>query len=792
MHESAKNLFASFGNTCEMQAWWLRIHGLLLALASAKQLKLCLILPFNDAYKQVQLGALQAVDDITNGDIDLVGRFKMYSTEFNITSAIYGLDVVLEVVEQTSVLGTYDSASVCMNNGGHAVIGPAYSSRSKIVSQYLSRNLHKPLISFSATSPALSDSATYPYFSRTVTPDDSVAFAAIDFVQKSGWSKVAFLYSDDLFGQGLHNACRDYAKDNAAKFGPEGLGWISVPIPPDPRLQSEVAQIETAIATIRDSDSLVVFFGGVSAVLPIVIEKALKLGIIGNTSGYTWLGFDTWGRHSVTGASIKAMSGSIRLMASGCPGGPADNAVIKKLQASNPAALSMKYGGQEMPTAYAEMGSIDCRAGFSYDAVWLAALSFSTINSTETISNHSSCAADAAAAEDNALVQGSQLWQALLQTSFTGGSGAVWLASNGDRDSASIRISIENLRDSDVTTYVGDLVEGVPTLIDFTNIIWADGTNELPLDHSGGCPSGSVNNETVRECYACAAGRFAEVAATSCAVCPDGKYNQRTGSSECDECSMIQAIAEQCQTCRAGQYRLSKECFDCDRNTFSDNTDLGSCEECPLGKYQPDKGKGYCIEVRSGSTLVQSRSTGGSDEVAFEELRCPAVGVDCDSGHPKYTGSVWHDTSVAIPNCTADDPPVCTLMYVCVTEGCPDADATEMKCKEGYVADSPLCALCEKGYFYQQRKCVECREPKWTQIALAILGLIVILSIVFYAALKHRRFLSGTGMFTYLKILISFMTVSATIDKQVSFCFHAFHGACVMRLPADCLLLRAV
>jgi ABC-type branched-subunit amino acid transport system substrate-binding protein len=134
-----------------------------------KQLKLCLILPFGSEYQQVELGALQAVDDIINADSGLVGRFKMNETEFNITSAISELKVVLEVVEQTSVLGTHDSASACMNDGGHAVIGPAYSSHAKIVSQYLSRNLHKPLISFSATSPALSDGETYPYFSRTGT-----------------------------------------------------------------------------------------------------------------------------------------------------------------------------------------------------------------------------------------------------------------------------------------------------------------------------------------------------------------------------------------------------------------------------------------------------------------------------------------------------------------------------------------------------------------------------------------------------------------------------------------------
>jgi hypothetical protein len=597
-----------------------------------------------------------------------------------------------------------------------------------------------------------------------VTPDDSVAFAAIDFVKQSGWSKIAFLYSDELYGKGLHDACRDYAKDAATEFGPKGLGWLSVPIPPDPILQSEVTQVETAITTIRESDRLVVFFAGLGTVLPIVLEKALKHGMIGNTSGYTWIGFDTWQRRSVTNASIEAMSGSIRLMASGCPGGPSGNAAIKKIQASNPAALSAKYGGSGMPTTYAELGGIDCRAGFSYDAVWLAALSFSTINTTETSSDRSSCVAAAAVAEETALIQGSQFWQALLQTSFTGGSGAVSLASNGDRASASI--SIENLRDDNVITYVGDLTEGVAAPIDFTNIIWADGTTQLPRDDSVGCPPrysnlfrpGSVNHETVRECYTCSVGRFAELDATMCAVCPDGKYNQRTGSSDCQECSTIQDSAEQCETCRAGQYRRSKHCIDCDRNKFSDTNNVGLCKECPLGKYQLDKGSGYCSEVRSGSMLVQSRSASGSEEVVFEELRCPAVGVDCDSGSLKYTGSVWHDPSIQVPNCTDGNSTscspfkkspgvcVCTKMYTCVNNGCPDKDATEMACKPGY--SGPLCALCSKGYFKSVRDCARCERVRIGELVVCVLGVLMLIALLLLLARKYNRYIDRGAAFS--------------------------------------------
>jgi ABC-type branched-subunit amino acid transport system substrate-binding protein len=746
-----------------MLAWpW--IAALLIALSSAKQLKLCLILPFNDAYKQVQLGALQAVDDINNVDSGLVGQFKMNETESSITSAISDLNIVLDVVEQTSVLGTYDSASVCMNNGAHAVIGPAYSSRSQIVSQYLSRSLHKPLISFSATSPTLSDGATYPYFSRTVTPDDAVAFAAIDFVKQAGWSKVAFLYSEDIYGQGLHAACRNYAEVHSTDFGPDGLGWLSVPFPAELPTTGGPSRIETAITTIRDSDSLVIFFAGVSATTSVIIEKAIEHGIIGNTSGYTWLGFDTWGRHSVTGASITAMSGSIRFQASGCPGGPANNSIINKLRASNPAVLSTKYGGQEMPLTYAEMGSIDCRAGFSYDAVWLAALAFSKVNATVTSSNRSTCAAAAVAAGETALFQGSRLWQAILQTSFTGGSGEVWLASNGDRAGASIKVSIENLRADDVTAYAGELQDGVATAINFSNIVWANGGNDMPRADLGDCPGGWVHNDTARACHECAAGRYAEVGASTCTVCDDGKYNQRVGSTSCEECAAIQGIADQCQTCRAGQYRLSKMCIDCDRNKFCDSVDSSECKTCPAGMYQLDKGKGYCSEVQSGSVMVQRGSE--AEEVLFEERRCPSLGVDCEGGAVKYTGSVWHSTNIATPNCTADVPPVCTLMYICITEGCPDKGATSMACKKGYVPESPLCALCEEGYVLQARHCVACGKPHYGLFAGVALVAILLGVPAIRKLRKYRKYLHNAEAFSHAKIIISFFTVLATTETQ--------------------------
>ena len=51
--------------------------------------------------------------------------------------------------------------------------------------------------------------------------------------------------------------------------------------------------------------------------------------------------------------------------------------------------------------------------------------------------------------------------------------------------------------------------------------------------------------------------------------------------------------------------------------------------------------------------------------------------------------------------------------------GCPDEGDTVMKCKEGFVEDAPLCAICKPGYIKQLRKCDACEEPRFDLMAVS-------------------------------------------------------------------------
>jgi hypothetical protein len=137
-----------------------------------------------------------------------------------------------------------------------------------------------------------------------------------------------------------------------------------------------------------------------------------------------------------------------------------------------------------MPSTFAEFGAVDCRLGFSYDAVWLAALSFVALNSSLTNATRS---CEPSAADEQ---RGHMFYQSLLSTRFQGASAGVRLAPNGDRAPSSIKVSIENILSRDSTRYIGELQDqgegiAVPggnshSAIDFSAIQWADGTNSIP------------------------------------------------------------------------------------------------------------------------------------------------------------------------------------------------------------------------------------------------------------------------------------------------------------------------
>ena len=92
-----------------------------------------------------------------------------------------------------------------------AVIGAIYSSVSIPVASVF-RLFNMPQISFGSTSPLLSNRDLYPYFYRTVPPDNYQAQAMIDLIVSFGWDYVSTIYSNNLYGQPGINEFHNLAK----------------------------------------------------------------------------------------------------------------------------------------------------------------------------------------------------------------------------------------------------------------------------------------------------------------------------------------------------------------------------------------------------------------------------------------------------------------------------------------------------------------------------------------------------------------------------------------------------
>ena len=114
-----------------------------------------------------------------------------------------GLDEAFDVIN-----GSRDSAIPTVG-----IVG-AGGSRVNIAVARLGRLYQVPQVSFSATSPLLSNRVKYPYFYRTVPPDNIQAKAMINIARYFNWTQVSLIYVEDTYGERGAQAIRQLAMDN--------------------------------------------------------------------------------------------------------------------------------------------------------------------------------------------------------------------------------------------------------------------------------------------------------------------------------------------------------------------------------------------------------------------------------------------------------------------------------------------------------------------------------------------------------------------------------------------------
>ncbi|KAK3084836.1 hypothetical protein FSP39_019949 [Pinctada imbricata] len=138
-----------------------------------------------------------------------------------------------------------------------------------------------PILSSSATSVLLSDKVKYPYFARTVPPDNKQMDTIARILKEKGWNSPTVVYSQETYGISGASELARMASDQGTCVGYQ----LSIPYP------GTVAQAREALQALSSN--------AVSNVIVLiaydprtVLQAAKELGILGN---YIWIGSETWG-----------------------------------------------------------------------------------------------------------------------------------------------------------------------------------------------------------------------------------------------------------------------------------------------------------------------------------------------------------------------------------------------------------------------------------------------------------------------------------------------------------------
>ena len=165
-----------------------------------------------------------------------------------------------------------------------AVIGAIVSYVSIPVASFF-RVFNMPQISFSSTSPLLSNRDRYTYFYRTIPPDDQQAQAMIDLIVYFGWDHVSTIYSNNLYGRPGIDEFHRLAQSNGLCIDiNEGIE------------DSFTIFNYTALANklVNSSANVVVLFASINHVKS-VLEQVQKLYISGvSKRQFLWIASDAW------------------------------------------------------------------------------------------------------------------------------------------------------------------------------------------------------------------------------------------------------------------------------------------------------------------------------------------------------------------------------------------------------------------------------------------------------------------------------------------------------------------
>ena len=200
---------------------------------------------------------------------------------------------------------------------------------------------------------------------------------------------------------------------------------------------------------------------------------------------------------------------------------------------------------------------------------------------------------------------------------------------------------------------------------------WVGKITEADFSGSKGraycCPTGKYYNETHSNppsivCTECPIGQYADQLSldTSCTTCARDTIAPIIALPECSDCTSGKFSTEErdeCKICGAGMFTFrgttESECKYCLVGTFQDDGSpknfVDTCTNCPMGWYQNENGKPYCIGCIPGMFQGQPGNSECSDcvEGKYQDVgsresctNCPMGWYQNEDGKPYCIGCI--------------------------------------------------------------------------------------------------------------------------------------------------------
>lgn len=237
---------------------------------------------------------LFAIKEINLRDDILPSIILGYDVRDTANDVNYAIKSALDFIfpsDNNSTLSGANNNCSCRHGGENirdsvaAVVGGAGSKISKAINYILAVD-DIPQISYSSTSPSLSDKDNFPSFLRTIPPDYIQAQVMADLISYYGWTYVSTIATDEDYGRlGIEALKKELKMRNICISIDELFHHDNN----QPTTKAKIKQIVQKLKQDNKANVVVLFCEGPNAFA--VMEEAERQGL----RGKTWIGPESWG-----------------------------------------------------------------------------------------------------------------------------------------------------------------------------------------------------------------------------------------------------------------------------------------------------------------------------------------------------------------------------------------------------------------------------------------------------------------------------------------------------------------